>query len=69
MVNEQIFVVLCNIAGIITGQRVRVTHIQSGVYAILWDNMAWTTDTSIGDYHADCIPPDPSMTPLPLCRH
>jgi hypothetical protein len=68
MVNKQIFVVLFNIAGIITGRKSRVMHRQSEKYAVLWDKMAWTADTSIVDYHADCIPPDPSIKPLPVCR-
>ena len=61
MVNKQIFVVVCNIAGTITERRSRATHARSGKYAVLWGKTALTTGTSIADHDADCIPPKPRM--------
>jgi hypothetical protein len=61
MVNEQIFVIACNIAGIITKRRSQATYARSGKHAVLWGKTALTTDTSIADHDTDCIPSDPRM--------
>jgi hypothetical protein len=64
MVNKQIFVVVCNIAGTITERRSQVTHAWSEKYAVLWGKTALTTDISIADHDADCIPSNPIMNLL-----